>query len=221
MHNKALLIFAKQPVPGQVKTRLVPYLTATEASELFDAMIADTVHVAGQVPETDRMLFYSGDDQCGNYFRNSFPELPLFRQEGEDLGARMERALETVFRAGYMAAVVIGTDAPHLPPAVVTEAFRLLEHGAAEAVFGPAKDGGYYLIGMKRVHAELFRGVSWGTGDVFRQTMAKAERLGLKSEKLPVWNDIDTVDDLASLREPGSSAPLTRKCLKRLEGKEI
>jgi glycosyltransferase A (GT-A) superfamily protein (DUF2064 family) len=113
--------------------------------------------------------------------------------------------------------VIIGTDSPDLPISYLEEAFHLLAERGAEVVFGPCRDGGYYLVGMKRVHAELFREVSWSTGKVLEESLRKAESAGLTAALLPLWHDVDTMEDLTrpELREPTNSAPLTRSFLEQ------
>ncbi len=218
MHKKALIIFAKQPIPGEVKTRLIPHLSPHEAALLYQLMLTDILDKTECLEEVDRILFYAGDQAAGDYFRGVFPAFPLRPQEGDDLGSRMEAAFARAFAMGYQAAAIIGTDSPDLPVAFIEDAFRLLEKSGTQAVFGPAEDGGYYLIAMKRLHRELFRGISWSTGQVFRQSMEKAGSLGLGVATLPPWHDVDTFEDLArpELRDEGNRAPRTRGFVERL-----
>ena len=218
MNKKALIIFAKQPIPGNVKTRLIPALTSDKAAQLYLYMLTDILNKAESLQDIDRFLFYDGDRETEEYFRGMFPELPLYQQESCDLGGRMEAAFACVFAMGYRITAIIGTDSPDLPLSFIDEAFRVLEKKGADVVFGPAEDGGYYLLGMKRVHGELFHGISWSTGRVLRESMEKAESVGLEAATLPVWYDVDTVEDLKKLgsRDVGNNAPQTRGFAEKL-----
>jgi glycosyltransferase A (GT-A) superfamily protein (DUF2064 family) len=124
----------------------------------------------------------------------------------------MKAAAAQVLAMGYRAAVIIGTDSPDLPVVYLEKAFHLLADTATDVVFGPCRDGGYYLLGMKEAHSELLRDVSWSTGKVLEQSVGKAESAGLTAALLPVWHDVDTVEDLArpELMDSGNGAPLTR-----------
>jgi rSAM/selenodomain-associated transferase 1 len=218
MNEKALIIFAKQPVQGEVKTRMVPPLSPRQASQLYQHMLTDIINRTESLEGVDRFLFYSGGNGAEKYFHKLFPDLPLYPQKGADLGSRMEEAFSHVFAKGYRTTAIIGTDSPDLPVSFIDDAFRLLENGNTEAVFGPAEDGGYYLLAMKRVHHELFHGISWSSGRVLRESLEKAGSMGLQVFKLPLWHDVDTFEDLARLgtREDRDCAPLTLRFIERL-----
>lgn len=189
--RRAVGVFAKQPRPGAVKTRLCPPLTQVEAAELYRVSLEETVQRLAAGPFTP-VLFYTGEE---TYFRRSFPDLALCPQGEGDLGARMERALQTLLSAGCRGAVLVGSDSPDLPLALLEAAFAALEQ--AEAVLAPANDGGYVLIGERRHHPELFRNISWSSNQVLTQTRQAARAAGVSLTELPGWED---VDDLASLR---------------------
>ncbi|HET6420003.1 MAG TPA: TIGR04282 family arsenosugar biosynthesis glycosyltransferase [Geobacteraceae bacterium] len=216
MNEKALIIFARQPAPGEVKTRLVPPLSPAQASLLYHFMLADIINGTESLEGVDRVLFYTGGEGARGYFLDRFPGLPLYPQEGDDLGSRMEEAFSRVFAEGYRFAAIIGTDSPDLPVSFIDDAFRLLAGGKTEVVFGPAEDGGYYLLAMKRVHHELFHGISWGGGSVLRESLEKAGAMGLEVSELMMWGDVDTFEDLAGLAERagGGCAPLTLRFIK-------
>lgn len=189
--GRALGIFAKQPLPGAVKTRLCPPLSPAEAAEFYRVCLEETVERLTRGPFTP-VLFYAGDAE---YFRRSFADLTLCPQGEGDLGTRMERALQTLLAAGCRGAVLVGSDSPDLPLALLEAAFAALEQ--AEAVLAPAGDGGYVLIGERRHHPELFRNISWSSDQVLTQTRQAARAAGVSLTELPGWED---VDDLASLR---------------------
>jgi rSAM/selenodomain-associated transferase 1 len=216
--NNALIIFARKPVPGKVKTRLIPHLSAGEAAQLYHCMLTDILNKSVSICETDKILFYEDGRETEDYFRANFPSFTVYPQQGEVLGMRMQTAFDHTFAMGYRSVAIIGTDSPDLPAAHIEESFRLLEKGGADVVFGPAEDGGYYLLAMKRTHGELFRGIDWSSGQVLRQSLAKAELSGLSCKTLPVWYDVDTPADLErpGLADTGNCAPLTRRFLEQL-----
>ena len=211
--KNALIVFAKQPIPGQVKTRLIPALSAEEAAALYTCMLTDTLAKSGTLQNVDRILFITGGTESSSFFHEFFPGMPILQQAGSDLGERMEAAFAAVFAMGYQSAAIIGTDSPDLPTAIIKEAFQVLEEGSADAVFGPSEDGGYYLLAMRRLHNDLFTGIHWSTGLVLRQSLEKAEKMGLMVVQLPVWHDVDTIEDMArpELRDCNNCAPLTRR----------
>jgi rSAM/selenodomain-associated transferase 1 len=217
MNKKALIIFAKQPLPGNVKTRLVPPLSPDQAARLYHSMLSDVLNKTESLETVDRLLFHERGSQADYYFQEFFPSFPIYPQQGIDLGARMEAAFARVFAMGYRTAAIIGTDSPDLPVSVIADAFHILEKDGTDVVFGPAEDGGYYLLAMKRIHSELFHGIPWSTGQVLRESVKKAESAGLRVATLPVWYDVDTVEDMKrpELRKEGNGAPLTRGFIER------
>lgn len=219
MNKKALIIFAKQPVPGEVKTRMVPPLSPRQAAQLYHLMLTDIFSSTESLDGVDRVLFYAGGDDAETHFHELFPGLPLYSQQGADLGPKMEAAFSRVFAMGYRTVAIIGTDSPDLPVSFIEDAFGRLEYGKTDVVFGPAEDGGYYLLAMKRVHSELFRGISWSSGQVLRESLAKAKSMGLEVSTLPEWHDLDTVEDLSKLgtRDGRDCALLTRRFVEGLD----
>lgn len=214
--TKGLIIFAREPVPGKVKTRLGRAVGDHAAAELYRAMVTDVLEQAALLPEVRPFLFWSlaGIDLPGS------PDLSVMeahRQQGADLGQRMANAFELAFEHGCTACCIIGTDAPDLPTGYIRQAFDLLGRNEAEAVFGPAEDGGYYLLGLRQAQSGLFEDIAWGTSQVLTASMERARELGLRTALLPLWYDIDTEDDLSRLLDsPGMNAPRTREAAARL-----
>ncbi|HJV64630.1 MAG TPA: TIGR04282 family arsenosugar biosynthesis glycosyltransferase [Geomonas sp.] len=209
----ALAIFAKTPAAGKVKTRLTPPLSPEESAELYRCMLLDTV--ARMAPlHIDTFVFYHGERE---FFDAAIPGLPLIPQAGDCLGKRLEHAFTALFALGYDARVVIGSDAPDLPLPFVRQAFDLLSEGR-DAVFGPAEDGGYYLVGLRNGHGCLFRGIPWSGPLVLETSLAIARREGFDSYLLPNWYDVDSPADLhrESLSDPANGAQLTREFLRKL-----
>ncbi|HEX9023956.1 MAG TPA: TIGR04282 family arsenosugar biosynthesis glycosyltransferase [Geobacteraceae bacterium] len=217
--NKALLIFAKKPLPGKVKTRMVPPLSPLQAAELYGCMLGDVLAKAARYAAAEgRFLFYEEADQAGEYFTGRSGGMTSLPQCGADLGERMAEAFRAVFARGYGAAVVIGTDAPDLPLHFIDMAFQRLEGGDCEAVFGPCEDGGYYLLGMKKLHSQLFRDVPWSSGAVLQVSLQRAWDAGIAVSLLPSWHDVDTAADLErpELLAEENGALLTREFLGKL-----
>ena len=211
--RKALAIFAKEPLPARVKTRLVPPLTPAEAADLYGAMLAAILDRAAHLPGVDPWLFLDPAGGNGTRLPAAARPLPRHPQEGDDLGRRMENCFRTLFAAGYAAVALIGSDSPDLPAAYVEEAFARLD--AADAVYGPSEDGGYYLIALKEVHPVLFRDIPWSTETVLPLSLERAAAAGLSVALLPPWYDVDTPADLG---RPGlvaceNGAPRTRAFL--------
>jgi glycosyltransferase A (GT-A) superfamily protein (DUF2064 family) len=147
--------------------------------ELYQHMLIDIVNKTDSLKEVDRFLFYEGEREAGEYFMELFPALPHYQQDGKDLGARMEAAFIRAFAMGYQAAAIIGTDSPDLPVSHIEEAFRILEQDGIDVVFGPAEDGGYYLLAMKRLHNVMF-GISRRNGQALRDSAGKESVGGLR-----------------------------------------
>lgn len=203
--STALVIFAKAPIPGQVKTRLCPPLTPDEAATLHGSFVLDTLErtktaVAKFKLPIDRYLACA--PSATHVFFKIMEErqgVKLIDQVGDDLGARMSQAFETMFARGYQRLLIIGTDIPTLPLDHFKQTAALLENH--DLVLGPALDGGYYLIGLKRPTPELFVDIPWSTDQVLTLTQEKAVTLGLTTALLEPWNDVDTVADLQALVE--------------------
>jgi rSAM/selenodomain-associated transferase 1 len=205
--DAALVLFAKAPIPGQVKTRLCPPLTDDEAASLHGSFVLDALERSGQAairgaakqaPQFDRFLACSpSSDHVFFKIMEERHGVRLIDQIGDDLGARMEHATAAMFHLGYRRVIIIGTDLPALPDSVYKDAFGILAQH--DLVLGPSVDGGYYLIGLSRTAPELFRDVLWSTPQVLALTQKKAHELGLTIALLGQQRDVDTIDDLLAL----------------------
>lgn len=204
-HHTALVIFAKAPVPGQVKTRLCPPLTPDEAATLHGSFVLDTLERAKAATAKfklpiDRYLACAPSSTLVFFkIMEERQNVRLIDQVGDDLGARMRQAIETMFGKGYKQVVIVGTDVPALPLDHYKQALALLE--THDLVLGPALDGGYYLIGLNKPAPALFENIPWSTDRVLALTREHADRLGLRHTSLPEWRDVDTIDDLRALIE--------------------
>ncbi len=218
--SSTLLVIAKQPIPGQSKTRLCPPLTSETAAALYACFLRDTLALARQVPAVRHEIVYL-PAAAADYFQALAPDMAQSVQCGADLGARLDHALTAALAAGAVAAVAIGSDSPTLPATYVARAFALLT--SHDLVLGPSDDGGYYLIGLRHPQPRLLREVTMSTPTVLRDTLAIAAELGLQVALLPPWYDVDTVAELTRLRAELRSAPPgvavhTRAFLATLDG---
>ena len=185
---------AKHPSPGSVKTRLVPALGVDGACALYSAFILDLAARLRALPHAVTWAFWPADAP----FSGFLPGARCIPQRGADLGERMAGAVADAFGEGPAPVLVIGADAPHLPAESIAEAASALG-GSAEVVLGPATDGGYYLIGLRRPAPGLFTGIPWSTPGVLAATRDRAAALGLRQHLLPSCFDVDGPEDLALL----------------------
>jgi rSAM/selenodomain-associated transferase 1 len=220
--DNALIVVAKEPVPGSTKTRLCPPFTPESAAEFYRCLMLDTLALVSRLHIAEHTLAHAPAGARA-YFQSLAPNgFRLMPQRGADLGERLANALGHHFELGYRRVAIMNSDGPTLPLACLEEAFSGLAH--ADITLGPGHDGGYYLIGMKRLHPELFQGIAWSTEQVIPQTLAACRRLGLSVHQLPEWYDVDVAADLERLRHDlarnPASAPCTAAFLSRwpLEG---
>lgn len=221
MTRRRIGLFFKTPTPGGVKTRLTPPLSPEGAARLYRAFVEDTIALCTSLPETDIVLFHAGGTGSGDPRSGiaGAEGLPCHEQVSGDLGARMEAALARLLERPGDRALILGTDAPDLPGGHILEAFAALE--VNDMALGPASDGGYVLVGLKRETPGLFDGIAWSTATVLAAQCARAEELGLRVVLLPPWHDVDLPRDLDHLRArlsraPGA-APATRTLLISLD----
>ncbi len=210
----ALLVFAKAPVPGTVKTRLCPPLTPRSAALLYRAMLRDTTRTAG-ASGCDTFFCYSPRGSK-TLLRTVVGEQRLVWQGIGDLGARLARCFQRAFAAGYRKVIAIGADSPTLPVERIARAARKLDK--ADLVIGPADDGGYYLIGLARWVPNLFQAIPWSTGDVVSTTIARARARRLRWSLIDPLHDVDAPSDLRVLISEirrGLSVPHTEGALRR------
>jgi rSAM/selenodomain-associated transferase 2/rSAM/selenodomain-associated transferase 1 len=195
-----IIVMTRFPEPGKTKSRLIPTISANRAATLHRCLIANTLCVVCQWAEDhggDVEVRFSGGDEA------SFCEILGTRcryvpQSEGSLGTRMNSAVQSAFEDGIKFIVVIGTDCPGLEASHLTQAFGRLRH--RDVVIGPATDGGYYLIGMRRHFPELFEKIEWGTETVLRQTLQKCAKAGASLSQLAPLSDVDYAEDLIQCR---------------------
>jgi len=181
-------IFAKEPQPGSVKTRLCPPLTFTEAAQVHHLSLGQTVTTLAPLQP---VIFYSGRVA---YFQENFPGIPLLPQSAGNLGARMAQAFHALHARSGECALLVGSDAPDLPLQLIIDAYTALASAAVVTI--PAADGGYVLIGERGHHPPLFRDVAWSTSTVLECTRAICVAQQLPYTEIGRWED---VDDAAAL----------------------
>lgn len=187
----ALIIFVKNAQKGRVKTRLAKVIGEKKALNVYLKLLNHTRNVVNGLP-VDIHIFYSDfiDENDG------WPDLNYFRhlQRGRNLGERMRNAFAKIFDRGYRKVVIIGSDCLELQSKHIIRAFNILD--GFKAVIGPARDGGYYLLGLRRLIPEIFKNKSWSTDSVFEETIRDFQDQNIIWQELPVLRDLDTARDL-------------------------
>lgn len=190
--QETLIIFTRYPEPGQTKTRLIPALGTEGAANLQKKLTEYTLTEASKLGVNLRVYFSGGNETLMQRWLGE--NYQYYRQREGDLGEKLIAALEESFTADVAKIVIIGIDCPDLDAAIIKQAFAELNH--QDLVLGPAEDGGYYLIGLRSCLPELFQGIDWGTDVVLKQTISIAEKKGLNIHYLPMFNDLDTPEDI-------------------------
>jgi uncharacterized protein len=199
--RSAVAIMAKAPQPGQVKTRLCPPLSHGEAAQLYQCFLLDKIAQVNALLRVTPVVSYSPDESKSVFQDLTPPHFILIPQRGDDLGARILFTFDQLFRQGYTQVIVIDSDTPTLPIAYLERGLRLIAACQNDVVLGPTEDGGYYLIGLRQPHPELFERMPWSTSQVFPETRCRAEQSGLTVAYTDAWYDVDTPEDLARLIE--------------------
>lgn len=224
--NPVIVIMAKVPEAGEVKTRLMPPLSASQAAALAGCFLQDTVAKAMSIchviiahpPVENAALRAALQAQLP-------PCLRWMEQRGHDLGERLTSAAEDAFQLGFKPVIIIGADSPTLPAQYLTMAISALAEDESDVVVGPAEDGGYYLVGINAAQPGLFSDVEWSSAQTCAQTAENARRLGLRIAPVPRWYDVDTPADLERLRhefgvspQAADQSPATHEWLKSFYG---
>lgn len=196
----ALAVMTKAPRPGQVKTRLTPPLTPEEAAALNSCFLRDTTASISSAIGDGRARgigVYTPVGSEAAYVEILPAHFELVAQRGDAFGERLAAAAEDLFALGFKSVCLIDSDSPTVPQHAYADAVRVLARPGDRVVFGPSEDGGYYLIGLKKLHRRLFEGIDWSTERVAEQTIERAKEIGVTMRLLPKWYD---VDDRATLR---------------------
>ena len=189
IEDKALILFIRNPEKGKVKTRLAKGVGEEKALRIYKSLLEHTRRQALAV-EARRLLFYA--DYINHDDEWKEPDFEKYLQEGQGLGSRMNHSFEIALRQSR-SALLVGSDIAQLTTQIMEDAFRQLE--THDFVIGPAKDGGYYLLGMKEPSPPLFEGIEWSTPTVFAETVAIIEGMGKTYALAPELSDIDYAED--------------------------
>lgn len=186
-----LIIFYRNPFKGRVKTRLAANVGDEKALDVFRRLAGHTRQIT-EALASDKIVFYSDSIDLMDMWPNARYLKTL--QQGSDLGARMKNAFTSAFESGYESVCIIGTDCYELTTRIILQAFDALT--SHDVVIGPAVDGGYYLLGMRKLYPQLFDGKEWSTETVCERTVSDIRSLGLRYFQLQTLRDVDTEGDL-------------------------
>jgi len=189
MRKNLVIVFARNPELGKVKTRLAKSIGDHSALTIYTLLLKHTELTIRNI-ESDKAVYYSEKVRENDIWSSLVYQ--KYQQQGNDLGLRMLNAFELAFERNYDKVLIIGSDLYDLKPKHIEDAFTKLN--THEVVIGPAQDGGYYLVGMKTLHTNIFKSKTWGTSTVFRDTMKDLQNVDV--HLLQELNDIDTFDDL-------------------------
>ncbi len=197
-----VIVFAKNPIPNQVKTRLVPTFSPEAAATLYKAFLIDGCEALSKLAGVDLIVAYTPPEAASDLQVLIGDDATYTPQKGTDLGERLTSTTQWAAAQGYTKILLVGSDSPTLPISYISEAFTQLD--SRDIAIGPSTDGGYYLIGFSTLNIKttvpfVFEDIAWSTADVFRQTLARIRSVKATVGLLPPWYDIDTAEDLAFL----------------------
>ena len=194
--KNALIVFVRKPEWGKVKTRLAATVGNDVALDIYKELLQHTFNIVKSTPFTKFICYVNEIEKDDLWNAEGFVKR---LQSETDLGSKMKDAFSEVLNEGYKKAVIIGSDCMDLTTAIIVQAFDLLE--TKDTVIGPAKDGGYYLLGMKNLSPFIFKDKNWSTSSVYNDTVIDMEANGISFGVLPLLNDVDTEDDWLSSKK--------------------
>ncbi len=229
--KKAIVVFAKAPIAGQVKTRLIGTLTSEEAKDLYICFLKDTFESLEELieefqeededDESSLVLCFTPADELEAFESADLNGCLMLEQSGNDLGERMKNCFDDLFRMNFQSVIIVGADTPTLPNEIIAEAFAILTEEKNTVAVGPTTDGGYYLIGMNSPHPVLFDNIHWSSDQVMIETQQIATQNQIKLSLLPEWFDVDAPADLERLKLSISAKEAdpahTKRFLKKLK----
>lgn len=199
MKPLAVAIMAKAPRAGAVKTRLCPPLSTADAARLYRCFLLDKIEQVKSLQAVYPAIAYAPLEGKA-FFQALAPDFVLLPQQGQDLGSRLANSFRQLFAMGYAGVLAIDSDTPTLPTAYLEHAINFLMAPEVDVVLGPSEDGGYYLIGLRELHRDIFEEMPWSTPQVLAETARRAEAKGLGLAMLPPWFDVDVAEDLERLK---------------------
>jgi rSAM/selenodomain-associated transferase 1 len=194
----AIVVMAREPVPGNVKTRLIPSLNPNIAAELYYAFLLDKIEQVGKIQEVDHFIAYTPSSSLPFFKKIAPTSYKLIPQIGADLGERLDNVFRHLFENKYEKVIVTDSDSPNLPLEYMISGFCDLDN--SDIVLGPCEDGGYYLVGLKDRTPVIFQDIPWSTSKVAEITIEIAKSSGKNISKLQDWYDVDTMGDLKRLK---------------------
>ena len=188
--TRALIIFLKYPELGRCKTRLAETIGDENALKIYKKLLSHSHQITKDLP-VDKFLYFDTQTDKNLEWEGNYK---IAYQKQTDLGGRMEQAFADLFGQAYYKVIIIGSDCIELKTEIINDAYRQLNH--YDVVIGPAKDGGYYLLGLNNPTPELFKNIEWSTNTVLADTIKTIQNLGLTYSFMPVLSDIDIEEDL-------------------------
>ncbi len=200
--DTCLIVFAKNPVPNHVKTRLIPMITAEQAASLYTAFLTDWCATLKTISDVELVIAYTPPESQSEIKKLIGDDVTYIPQTGKDLGERLTYATEWVAETGYEKVIIVGSDSPTLPISFISDAIKGLD--TRDVIIGPSMDGGYYLIGLSvntlfKTVPSIFNGITWSTAQVLQQTIDRIQNINVSLKLLPPWYDVDTPQDLVFL----------------------
>lgn len=210
--NTCLIVFAKNPIPKQVKTRLLPRISPEQAALLYSAFLMDWCEALKELQNTDLIIAYTPPESQPNMQELIGNDVAYIPQDGADLGERLISATQWAAKNGYDKILLVGSDSPTLPLSYISQAIDGLD--SRDIVIGPSMDGGYYLIGftiegLNEIIPSIFDDIAWSTPQVFQQTVELISTMNVTLKLLPPWYDVDTPEDVSFLYAHLSAMRLT------------
>src|SRR3989338_1648464 len=211
-----LIIFAREPKAGKVKTRMQGHLSLDMCVKLYKAFLKDALELARALKCSDKVLAYESSEPEPGYLKTIAWGFLFHKQEGKNLGEKMYHAFRFAKRNKCDKTIIIGSDSPNLHAEYIKDAYRRL--GKNDIILGPAQDGGYYLVGLKNPCKGIFKGIKWSSKTVLEDTLKNARNMSKKVWILKKWYDVDDPIGLvrlkSDLKKEKKAAPWTRRLLK-------
>lgn len=222
--DTCLIVFAKHPIPNQVKTRLIPAVSPEQAASLYSAFLIDWCETLSELSNVDVVIAYTPAESQSELQTLLGEDVAYIPQVGIDLGERLTSASEWGFENRYNKIILVGSDSPTLPISYVFQAVVALD--TRDVVIGPSVDGGYYLIGFSTKNhtttvSSVFEDIAWSTANVFQQTVERIHAIDATLKLLPPWYDVDTPDDLAFLRAHLSAMRLSENSVQAIRTESL
>ncbi len=196
--KKTLVIFAKEPKAGKVKTRLKNTFSKSECVNLYKSFLKDTIDLANRIDCNERIIAFEAGNETPKFLKSIAPNFKFYKQSGRNLGERMKNAFVFSQQTDTNKTVIIGSDSPVIPINYLKSAFQYLKDN--DVVLGPSIDGGYYLIGMKKYIPGVFKNIRWSSNTTLAATTKNCLALRKKITYLNTWFDIDDAGSLSCLK---------------------